>query len=208
VAPPAVGGTIVDSVVSSTGHIAAKPTALPPVVDSAKTPEQIPETLAYQDAISVASVEEGATAAIASSDSTYHGANAASRWSSLVVRTIDCPADPRNLEIWGRSLGASVATLRSRCVALGTSTKSSLDFARVLRAVVRSIGSRWEPSIELDVYDPRTLRRLIEQGGLGAMGDGCVSSSLRRFLEGQQLIRHELALHYVERELAARGLEL
>jgi hypothetical protein len=149
-----------------------------------------------------------ATAAITSSDSTCHGANAASRWSSLVVRTIDCPADPRNLETWGRSLGASVATLRSRCVALGTSAKSSLDFARVLRAVVRSIGSRWEPSIELDVYDPRTLRRLIERGGLGAMGDGCGSPSLRRFLEGQQLIRHELALHYVERELAARGFEL
>lgn len=50
-----------NSVVSSTTHVAAQLTALPLVVDGDKNPEQIPEALAYRHFISLTSVRQDAS---------------------------------------------------------------------------------------------------------------------------------------------------
>lgn len=134
------------------------------------------------------------------------GENAASRWALLVVRTVDCPVDPRNLMLWGRCVGASIATLRSRCLSIRTGTKISLDFARLVRAIVRSNGLPWDPSVELDVSDPRTLSRLLERGGINHVSEGLVSLPLRQLLSQQRLIHHELALRCVTKAFSDRGL--
>ncbi len=134
------------------------------------------------------------------------GATAASRWASLVVRATECELDPRTLLLWGRCVGASVGTLRSRCIAVGVRTKASLDFARLLRAVIRSRASGFDISIELDVYDPRTLYRLLLQGGLANYADQACAPSLGPFLQRQRLVHHELALRCVAQDLADRGL--
>lgn len=130
--------------------------------------------------------------------------NAVLRWASLIVRTVDCADDPRTLSLWGRSVGASVATLRSRCAAVETSTKVSLDFARLLRALVRSSSSGSAPGVELDVYDPRTLRRLLERGGIGGTSPNGAPPSLHQFLSQQRFVRNELALQCVAKALLDR----
>lgn len=136
-------------------------------------------------------------------------ASAATRWALLVTRNIDCAVDPRTLAIWGRFVGASVPTLRSRCVAIGVGTKASLDFTRLLRALVRALGAHSDPLLEFDVCDARTIRRLFERGGLGDPYSGLPVPSIGRFLAAQRLISHHVALQCVAAELAARGdLEL
>lgn len=132
---------------------------------------------------------------------------ATSRWASLVVRATDADFDPRTLALWGRCVGASVTTLRSRCRLAGVRTKASLDFARLLRAVTRSRATGSEVAIELDVYDLRTLRRLMCLGGLAVRTFSSDRSDfVHVFLRRQQLVQSEQALHCIARELSARGL--
>lgn len=136
-------------------------------------------------------------------------ASAATRWAALVTRNIECPVDPRTLSIWGRFVGASVPMLRSRCVAIGVGTKASLDFTRMLRAVVRALRARSDPVLEFDVCDPRTIRRLFERGGLGDPYSYSSLPPVGQFLAAQRLISHRVALQCVAAQLVARGdLEL
>ena len=132
-------------------------------------------------------------------------ASAATRWASLVTRNIDCPVDPRTLSIWARFVGASVPTLRSRCRAIGVGTKDSLDFTRLLRALVRALKARSDPVLEFDVCDSRTVRRLFERGGLGDPYSRSSLPPIGQFLIAQRLVSHRVALHCVAAELAARG---
>ena len=132
--------------------------------------------------------------------------NAASRWASLIIRAIDCPNDPRNLTAWGRFVGASVPTLRARCAAIDTSTKASLDFARLLRVIVIANGSTWDPSVQLDVHDLRTLRRLLNDGGIARLPAGVAAPPLGHFFDRQRLVHHEYTLSCVARALMGRGL--
>lgn len=131
--------------------------------------------------------------------------SAATRWASLVTRNIECPVDPRTLSIWGRFVGASVPTLRSRCEAIGVGTKASLDFTRLLRAIVRAIKARSDPVLEFDVCDARTIRRLFERGGLGEPYSFSSLPPIGQFLAAQRLVSHRVARQCVAAELAARG---
>lgn len=129
------------------------------------------------------------------------GGSAARRWAQLVTKMTASPIDPRTLEIWGRFAGVSVSTLRSRCSAIGVGAKASLDFTRLLRALVRSARMRSNPLLELDVQDLRTIRRLFASGGLGDPYAGPSLPSLPRFMEAQRLVSSEEALRCVTSEL-------
>lgn len=85
--------------------------------------------------------------------------------------------------------GASVPTLRSRCDAIGVGTKASLDFTRLLRAIVRSGQSGSDPLLEFDICDVRTIRRLFERGGIGDLQQGMSVPPLQEFL-GRQFPIH------------------
>ena len=115
-------------------------------------------------------------------------ASAPARWAALAIRIIECPVDPRTLSIWGRFVGASVPTLRSRCRAIGVGTKASLDFTRLLRAIVRARRSRSDPALEFDVCDTRTVRRLFLLGGLDEPWAHRSLPSISEFLTAQRII--------------------
>lgn len=138
-------------------------------------------------------------------DSPLVAAHAATRWALLVTHTVDCPVDPRTLSIWGRFVGASVPTLRSRCLAIGVGTKAALDFTRLLRAIVRASRNRSDPVLEFDVCDVRTIRRMFESGGLGDPYSSSSLPAIGQFLEAQRLVSHRVALRCVAAELAGEG---
>lgn len=123
--------------------------------------------------------------------------SASQRWAALSVRGIDCPVDPRTLGIWGRFVGASVPTLRSRCRAIGVGAKQSLDFTRVLRALIRASENGWDPMLEFDVSDSRTVERLLDQGGLGEVRSLTRVMMIQEFLSAQRFVTNPLAIRCV-----------
>lgn len=92
--------------------------------------------------------------------------HAADRWAHAVMALVPSPDDPRNLESWGRFIGVSRGALRMWCQAADMRPKESLDFARLLRAVVLAQGRTWDPANYLDIVDTRSMARLLERGNL------------------------------------------
>lgn len=132
--------------------------------------------------------------------------NAYERWVSAVLGLIDAGQDPCTLEAWGRQVGASASTLKSRCAAAGQGAKSSLDFARLLRLVVRlnRAGEGWDPA-ELCSCDPRTVCALLNRGGLQGIPVGSPPPSVCSFLDRQHLLSAGPAAGYLARALVNRG---
>ena len=64
--------------------------------------------------------------------------------------------------MWARPIGLSTSALRCVCRAADCPPKDSLDFGRLLRAVVRGRRARYRDIKNiLDARDPRTLVRLV-----------------------------------------------
>ena len=116
---------------------------------------------------------------------------------------LNSTVDPRNLDAWAIAIGSGSGTLRTWCRAAHLSTKSSLDFARLLRAVVRCQGIHWDPQNILDIVDPRTLDGLFERGGLLASRVGQLPPTCQAFLAGQHLIAEKASLQAIARLLEA-----
>lgn len=129
------------------------------------------------------------------------------RCAELIVCTIDSPVDPTTLASWGHFLGASVSTLRSRCVSVDIRAKDALDFARLLRAVIHAevAGGRWDPAMNLEACDPRTLQGLFRRGGLGNPLNHAHPVPLASFLNCQRLIKSGPMLDAVRHKLTRRG---
>lgn len=128
--------------------------------------------------------------------------HAAARWAKVVVSALDAEADPRRLEDWGKLANAAPTTLRNRCRAADQSAKASLDFTRLLRAVVNAQRMGCEPQVFLDVGDPRTLHRLLACGGLAS---GTHAPGPLEFLQRQRLITDPVALTAIKQALASGG---
>ena len=126
------------------------------------------------------------------------------RWASLVVRPIGSSSDPATLDAWGRCVGASVSTLRARCLAIRAGTKDSRDLARLLRviAIARTRADGWDPAADLDTLDPRTLRVLLLKAGLSDHAVGAPPPSFAAFLARQRFVRHERAVAAIGGALA------
>jgi hypothetical protein len=114
-----------------------------------------------------------------------------SRWAKAVVAVQSHRNDFPTLRAWGRAIGASEHTIRTWCQAARLSPKKSLQFARLLRAVARADAYCMEPWLWLDVVDPRTLSRLLSDGGLSSAPK---TTYLEQFLASQKLIAHEHAI--------------
>lgn len=118
------------------------------------------------------------------------------RWAELVVRPIGSSSDPATLDAWGRCVGASVSTLRARCLAIRAGAKDSRDLARLLR-VIAIAGDRaegWDPAADLATLDPRTLRLLLLKAGLSHHAIGAAPPSFTTFLARQRFVHHERAV--------------
>ena len=132
--------------------------------------------------------------------------NAYQRWASVVVAVLDAEQDLQTLVEWGRHVGMSAGTLRSRCAAAGQSAKASLDFARLLRLVARSqAAGDWDPAAELSSRDPRTVEALLRHGGLQGIPSG-PTPSVTFFLDQQSRVPEGRALAALKQALAHRGV--
>lgn len=87
------------------------------------------------------------------------------RWAHLIVEMVDADSDPATMADWAHRVHMGTGTLRELCRAAGVRGKQSLDFARVLRAVVRLENHPWVPEAVLSCHDPRTLRALLSRTG-------------------------------------------
>jgi hypothetical protein len=123
--------------------------------------------------------------------------HAADRWAHSVIGVLDCPFDPRTLALWAQTIGVSEGALRDRCRAAQCRPKSSLDFARLLRAVVQSQQHGWDPFNLLDVVNERTMKNLMGRGGVPDLlvPGGCLTP--RGFLHRQHFITNTAAVEAV-----------
>jgi len=119
---------------------------------------------------------------------------AAERWAQAVIGIIDVPIDPKTLGAWGKIVGASRGTLRAWCKAAHLGAKASLDFARLLRAVMQSRGHpSWDLQNLLDIVDERTVRHLLYRAGLSDVHPYGTPLDPDTFLTRQRLIPDETA---------------
>ena len=114
--------------------------------------------------------------------------HAAQRWANAVFGVIDSETDPTTIAAWGHGVGAGRGTLRVWCRAAKVSAKASLDFARVLRAVVVARECGWDPQNLLDIVDERTLRKLLTRSGFEGSPNGRWRPTPESFLQHQRLI--------------------
>jgi hypothetical protein len=118
--------------------------------------------------------------------------HAADRWARAVMALVPSPDDPKNLESWGKFIGVSRGALRVWCQATNLRPKQSLDFARLLRAVVLAQGRTWDPANFLDIVDPRSMQRLLERGALPRSAIR-TPPSVHEFIVTQRIVQHEEA---------------
>jgi hypothetical protein len=129
--------------------------------------------------------------------------HAAMRWAKVVVAAIDSEFDPRTLAAWGKTVGVSSGALRTWCRTAHTSPRTSLYFCRMLRAVALAELRGWEPENILDVVDERTLRKLLEQAGIGAKNSEV--PTVAGFVRRQRFVSNPSNIVAVLNELALRG---
>lgn len=116
--------------------------------------------------------------------------HAADRWAHAVMALVPSPDDPRNLESWGRFIGVSRGALRMWCKVADMRPKESLDFARLLRAVVLAQGRTWDPANFLDIVDSRSMARLLERGNLPRSAIR-TPPGVYDFILGQHIVQRE-----------------
>jgi hypothetical protein len=111
----------------------------------------------------------------------------ADRLAMLMLAVAPLTADVKTLGDWAHAAHVSVGSLRGYCGAVDIQPKRALDFARLLRVVLRSNRGDWEPTRWLAVSDLRHLRRLLARGGLLRL-PGTGSPTIQTYLERQALI--------------------
>ena len=121
-------------------------------------------------------------------------AHAADRWARAVAGILECPFDPKTIAMWGKAIGVSEGTLRDWCKVAHCRPKSSLDLARLLRAIVQSEEHGWDPFNLLDVANERTMKNLLQRGGLTDLMSINLPLTPRGFLLKQRFVTNSLAL--------------
>jgi AraC-like DNA-binding protein len=116
-------------------------------------------------------------------------ASAVDAWVRLVLTCVNSPDDPARLADWAAFAGMSVSTLRQRCYVANVPPRSSLLFARLLRAVVRVQGQPWDARQWLFAADSRTLTALVSKAGMPLRAQD--TPSISSFLETQVVLGPE-----------------
>ena len=128
--------------------------------------------------------------------------HAMARWADVVVRAIHSPKDMPTLQEWGRAVAVSKGGLRNWCYTARLSPRHSLQFMRILRAVIRQQSSSLAAEDLLDIVDRRTLTKLLKLAGgtSTALPNGVV-----QFLARQQIIQNTKAVASVRAALCLDG---
>lgn len=132
-------------------------------------------------------------------------AHAACRWAQAVEGILDSPSDPRTVAMWGKALGVSEGALRDWCRVAKCRPKSSLDFARLLRAIVQSQDRGWAPFDLLDVVNERTMKNLFQRGGLPDLLSAAAPPTPEGFLLSQRFVTNRRALDILAKSVERRG---
>ena len=120
--------------------------------------------------------------------------HAADRWAHAVTAILDCPFDPKTVAMWARTIGVSEGALRDWCRLARCRPKSSLDFARLLRAILQSQQYGWDPFNLLDVANERTMKNLLRRGGLSEVMSSTLPVTPSGFLLMQRFVTDSVAL--------------
>jgi CheY-like chemotaxis protein len=126
--------------------------------------------------------------------------HALARWADVVVRGVRSPRDMPTLHEWGRAVAVSKGGLRNWCYTAGVSPRLSLQFTRILRAVLKqqTSSSSSAPEDLLDIVDRRTLTKLLTRAG-GT--PSTLPATVAQFLERQRLIENHKAVATVRAAL-------
>jgi hypothetical protein len=131
--------------------------------------------------------------------------HSADRLAKAIVTATSSPTDPRTLAAWGQRVGVSRGALRVWCKAARVSARSSLDFLRVLRAVILSENQTWDLFSTLDVVDERSLIRLLDRGGVRELSRSAKPPTVHEFLIGQRFLDNPEVVQAVSRRLNGDG---
>jgi hypothetical protein len=91
---------------------------------------------------------------------------AARRWATMILCATRSAEDLRTIRDWAKTANISQSTIRGYCHLAGISTRQSLLFARLCRAVLLAQAASCHPEDLLDVRDPRTLKKLMRMARL------------------------------------------
>jgi len=92
--------------------------------------------------------------------------SAAERWAVHVLKACESDGDLKTVGDWARCVGVCASSLGESCHLLGIQPRDARDFARVLRALIKSRIHDCDPEVLLDVSDRRTLTTLLQRGGV------------------------------------------
>jgi len=126
--------------------------------------------------------------------------HAIARWTDVVVRGVRSPRDMPTLNEWGRAVAVSKGGIRNWCYTADLSPRRSLQFMRVLRAVVKQKGSSTTPEDLLDIVDRRTLAKLLALAG-GTSKQ--LPKTVDQFLDCQQILSNAKAVAAVRAALTS-----
>jgi hypothetical protein len=129
-----------------------------------------------------------------------------SRWARTVIEVSKVPYDPRTLIMWSRVVGKSQGALRGLCYLAHQSPKRSLEFGRLLRAVIRAGSDGWQPEDLLDVMDTRTLAR-FRPHLVSSQDVPDTRSRVAQFIGRQQIITDSRALAEIRAQLLETDFE-
>jgi CheY-like chemotaxis protein len=131
---------------------------------------------------------------------------AAEAWALLVRSIFGADYDPRTLEDWGTLASVARSTIESRCRAAGVLAKNSLDFGRMLRALVYAARLDCDVTALIDA-DPRTLKKLLATAGL-SFGKKSHSgiATVDEYILRQRFIVNDLALAAIQDVLRRLGI--
>ena len=137
----------------------------------------------------------------------HHVAHAADRWAKAVAGMLDSPFDPKTVAMWAKAIGVSEGALRDWCKVAHCRPKSSLDLARLLRAIVQSQEYGWDPFNLLDVAHERTMKNLLQRGGLSDLLSTDHPITPRGFLFEQHFVTNAIALNALAESVERLGRE-
>jgi hypothetical protein len=123
--------------------------------------------------------------------------HAASRWAEGVTAVLDCSFDPKTVAMWAQAIGVSEGSLRDRCRVARCRPKRSLDLARVLRAVVQSRRHGWDLFNLLDIVSERTMKNLLNRGGVIHLLSTSRAPTVHEFLLTQRFVTNRAAIDAV-----------
>ena len=91
-------------------------------------------------------------------------------------------AEIHSVEALSDHAGLSRRAFHNRCQAAGVMGRDYLHFVQCLKAILAADDRNWDPGALIPVGDPRTLRKILVQGGISAVQRPTIAA----FLECQK----------------------